>query len=106
MKMSETLIKPDDRPRLPGKEMMALRPSVALSGDEGEKVGLEVAAKEIGRRIGGVRGRVGRVAMWAAAGAGAAAVVEGEARVVTSTRGMVVVMFSLPDPVDAVPVGS
>ena len=35
-----------------------------------------------------------------------AAVVEGEAIVATLTLGMVVVMISLPDPVDAVPVGS
>ncbi len=38
---------------------------------------------------------VGRVAMWVAAVVVAAAVVEGEAMVVTSTLGMVVVMTSL-----------
>ena len=38
---------------------------------------------------------VGRVAMWVAAVAVAAAVVEGEAMVMTSTLGMVVVMTSL-----------
>jgi len=64
MKMSETIRETEERPRLPRKEMMAMRASVALKADEGERVGLEIAAKEIGRRIGGVRGRVGRVAMW------------------------------------------
>ena len=49
---------------------------------------------------------VGRVAMWVAAVVVVAAVVEGEAMVATLTLGMVVVMISLPDPVDAVPVGS